>query len=169
MYFVFVFCMQEFFARYPTLFPFLLGELASLLGHEVITNAQGIPLRVQVVSDIEEKKSADSVSAEHPSLFPLLLLLAKMRSELVSRGSTKDGEEDGEEEEEHCEDSGIRQNKALNLSLFVPLVQLCCQMRRYQVKCYTDRDYYLSSYLIISFVYFMSIIPTTYSSCFILN
>ena len=78
---------EEFFARYPTLFPFLLKELAHLVGFSVhLDDRSGMPFEISSEKSILDDKTKNlyrsdgkhlDAASEHPSVFPLLLLLSK--------------------------------------------------------------------------------------------
>ena len=111
----------DFFQRFPSLFHFLLTELGNITGYsiqcrsawpdKVISNAS-----IAASGITEEKEKEDSRGSHegglHPSLYPILLLLSKMRP--------------AAEESPHTvvTDAGVASRQA-DISLFVPLVESC--------------------------------------------
>jgi hypothetical protein len=71
----------EFFHRFPSLFPFLLDELASITGYTVIADPLGTPVDLKKNESFADIKSAANINTNtlHPSLYPILLLISKFR------------------------------------------------------------------------------------------
>lgn len=117
---------NEFFARYPTLLPFLLTELATILDFFVEIDSSG---SVTNVFKSDNEKSRRFVS-EDPSLFPILLLLSKLRPSFSFRESDNQlvpgTEIDGEIQLNIGNNAGY--------SLFIPLLRACGSMAKYQVR-----------------------------------
>lgn len=129
----------DFFQRFPSLFLFLLTELGNITGYsiqcrsawpdKVISNAS------LATSGITEEKEKEKEKGEkedsrgshegglHPSLYPILLLLSKMRP--------------AAEESPHTvvTDAGVASRQA-DISLFVPLVESCRGQQSQKVQRY---------------------------------
>lgn len=141
---------MDIYGRYPALFPFLLQELGDLLGFDVQTDGR----------EVKVTQHEASSEMEHPSLFPLLLLLSKMRAQVASR---EEAARDEDEEEPSPPDNpneelptGRQKGEGKEVGgndvktssrgkssaarfgtsyeLFIPMVQLCSGMKRYQVR-----------------------------------
>ncbi|CAM9271211.1 unnamed protein product, partial [Ectocarpus fasciculatus] len=99
----------EFFQRYPSLFPFLLKELASICHFTV---------------EIDTDSRPCGPTATHPSLFPILLLLSKFRAPTSSAPSAP------------LDDVAVvgEPTGSGGVELFVPLLESCCSNRVYQVR-----------------------------------
>lgn len=105
--------VSDFFHRYPILFPFLLSELATITSYKVIMNGAW-PLSVEYNPSINAKEHTIRGAQEgglHPSLYPILLLVAKLRSPL------------------YREDMKV--NSDNNIDLFVPLI-MSCRSQKFQ-------------------------------------
>ena len=111
---------SEFFVRHPALFPFLLSELGKIVNFSVTCDVNGWPQSVVATSSEIQRSEA----VINPSLFPLLLLLSKMRAEALS-GAASAGED--------ADESAAAAARA-NIALFVPLVQSCASSTSFQVR-----------------------------------
>lgn len=96
---------QEFFRRFPSLYPFLLTELANVTHFQVVCDEEGWPVKVDKESEtqidvdsVESKKRKEVKDEEerkkqkeyrvhhggmHPSLYPILLMLSQMRASMT--------------------------------------------------------------------------------------
>eukprot|EP01034_Spumella_vulgaris_P032821 gene32821-40513_t len=112
----------EFFQRFPSLFPFLLQELAKVTSFSVVSRDEW---PVAIAPDNASASVIQQGHNEvHPSLYPLLLLLSKLRAAMVSSAPAA------------VEVSGDKQTQTLfaDISLFVPLVESCSPQKVQQVR-----------------------------------
>jgi hypothetical protein len=106
----------EFFQRMPTLFPFLLAELASITSHKVIFNNEW-PESIEV--DVNKESGNKSILNKvhegglNPSLYPLLLLISKLRTSFVASVTSSD----------------FINDRNVDLSLFIPLILSCSNQK----------------------------------------
>lgn len=110
--------VSDFFNRYPTLFPFLLSELGTITNYKVILENDW-PVNVEISDSSQEKSEENIRSANeggiHPSLYPILLLLAKLRSAIFREDENDDSTTD------YSKDVCGR----MNLDIFIPLIMTC--------------------------------------------
>ena len=125
----------DFFQRFPSLFLFLLTELGNITGYsiqcrsawpdKVISNASTKASGITEEKEKEEKEDSrgSHEGGLHPSLYPILLLLSKMRP--------------AAEESPHTvvTDAGVASRQA-DISLFVPLVESCRGKQSQKVQRY---------------------------------
>jgi len=86
---------QEFFRRFPSLYPFLLSELANVTNFQVLCDEEGWPVGVDKLIDGGEKEDEEAKKiliqneyrvhhgGMHPSLYPILLMLSQMRASMT--------------------------------------------------------------------------------------
>eukprot|EP01041_Mallomonas_annulata_P002162 gene2162-4208_t len=128
----------EFFHCFPSLFPFLLQELATISGFDVAMDVDGWPVSVTEKSQTQSQTTEGNTTATattaaaaldvrlHPSLYPLLLLLSKLRASML--GSTPTSVEGGDDKDTV---DGLHQ---ADISLFLPMVSRCANQRVEQVR-----------------------------------
>ncbi len=99
----------EFFRRFPQIYPFLLETLAVITNHIVNVNNSGWPISIST-------RSVDDVNSEviDPSLFPILLLLSKIKVPY-------------DYDVHKCLPS-------IDLTLFAPLILSCHSSRVYHIR-----------------------------------
>jgi uncharacterized membrane protein YgcG len=141
----------QFFERFPSLFPFMLRELADVVNFAVeFSDSTGWPVRVAPIGSnlkdesVEEGErmevdplppNASIVPPDHPTLYPMLLLMSKFRpcvdlssrpqessSSLTALGSSSSGSGGGGGGSGGSANSGLA---AADTSLFSPLVESC--------------------------------------------
>lgn len=103
----------EFFLRFPALYPFLLGELARILKCSIQLDHNSWPTAVALNKTLADCNTADVL---HPSLYPLLLFLSKMRAPLTSDIALTS--------------TGVQ----INSLLFIPVLESCCSQKVFQVR-----------------------------------
>lgn len=119
----------EFFHCFPALFPFFLAELASIVDFEVTFDSHGWPNGVierDLAQRLQRAQSYDP--GTHPSLYPLLLILSKLRASMVGAAPTR--EEAGEDREGQSENH----HQHADLTLFLPLLASCSGQRVHKVR-----------------------------------
>lgn len=99
----------EFFRRFPQIYPFLLETLAVITNHTVHMNNSGWPISIST-------RSVNDVNSEviDPSLFPILLLLSKIKVPY-------------DYDVQNCFSS-------VDLTLFAPLIISCHSTRVYHIR-----------------------------------
>jgi hypothetical protein len=113
----------EFFQRFPSLFPFLLQELAKVTSFSVVSR-EDWPVGIAPHGD-RVSAAQQGHNEVHPSLYPLLLLLSKLRAAMVSSAPAL-VEVGGAKEQS--------QARFADISLFVPLVESCSPQKVQQVR-----------------------------------
>jgi len=100
---------HEFFRRFPQIYPFLLETFAGVTNHVVNMNSSGWPISIS-------KGNVINLNSEviDPSLFPILLLLSKIKIPY---------------------DYDVQKDlSAVDLTLFVPLILSCHSSRAYNIR-----------------------------------
>jgi hypothetical protein len=112
----------EFFSRFPGLFPFLLSELAAVTGYEVEFKSSW-PHAVRRTASSPPVSTGSGRVAKgshqgglHPSLYPILLLLSKLRAAMTGALPLTPKQEQVAETKGLCE---------ANVALFIPLIESC--------------------------------------------
>jgi len=107
---------RSFFARFPALLGFLLAELAGITGHAVqLSPEDGKPVGVTAVEG-----TAPTTGGLTPALFPILLLLGKMRP-------------DDSLESTHTGGTGAGLDGA-PVHLFIPLLEACSSLAEQKIR-----------------------------------
>lgn len=107
---------SEYFQRYPTLFPFLLNELASITGYEVVCNDNDDPCSIRQIQESDDTEI-------HPTLYPLLLLLSKFRSTI------------------NFDQDDTNFSDYSKIKLFLPLLESCLGKRVHQVRTMASKAF----------------------------
>lgn len=126
---------EEFFGRFPSLYPFFVVELSDIVQR---------PLLIDTVSDwpvavgeskcrtTSVKNQVDGSMAVHPSLYPILLMLSKMKT--TSDSSKESVVVQGSVDSDEMACMFGKSPSDINISLFVPLVEECCDQQLYHVR-----------------------------------
>jgi hypothetical protein len=119
----------EFFQRYPALFPFLLKELASITDFEIESDGARLPVRVTHRGS--EKHENDIQTKIHPSLYPILLFLSKMR--VLTSADVLPSSDSGFVFFRNCGSERLPKG-GFNLHFFTQLVESCGANKLQQVR-----------------------------------
>lgn len=147
--------VQEFFQRFPSLYPFLLTELAEISGYDVQC-VHGWPVNVVALPQLQphglkaEVATGGHANDQHPSLYPVLLLIAKLRSAVLGNcdstsptpSSTVTPSDKMSESASAVSASASISTTTLlsgahnpvNISLFIPLVERCSVQKSQKVR-----------------------------------
>ena len=116
---------KNFFSRYPDLLPFLVTQLDDIVPH---------------VPTERERERADWLTqnngvagTKHPSLYPILLLLGKMRPDAAAGSAIQAMEEEGpkadqDQDQGQKQDQGVPSAKLsakLSVASFIPILERC--------------------------------------------
>jgi hypothetical protein len=134
--------IDDFFTRFPSLFPFLLSELAFATNHRVVCK-DDIPESVipndlltgchPDVRQLTESTEACDREETPPSLFPLLLMLSKMNGPILSNSTTTiahpNSDNDAGSTTRNSKDDPLptayTNGHNINIELFLPLILIC--------------------------------------------
>eukprot|EP01038_Epipyxis_sp_PR26KG_P010809 gene10809-14510_t len=109
----------EFFQRYSFLYPFLLKELAKITNHEIINDEINWPISVTLTAT--PKISDQNI---HPSLYPILLLISKLKATMKIATDETDLDQQNT--------SSL--TPKINLALFSQLIISCKHQRVFQIR-----------------------------------
>ena len=112
----------DYFQRFPALYPFLLTQLASITGAVLQVDDMEWPRNVLISAGLQDRPNSTS----HPSLYPILLMLSKMRTQTLGFAVQPGGKVK--------EDVSVATAEACDIGLFVPLVQMCASQSLFQVR-----------------------------------
>jgi hypothetical protein len=143
--------IREFFVRFPSLLPVLVSELKACLQVGPYTNLNDLGSATSGSSSSSAVQDFNTLlscgSAVHPSLFPILLLLSKLRASLVDSTRTaagedtmsrdqdeKDAEEDGGATVDDAAKANPESGAELDVAAFVPLVESCLSLKLQKVR-----------------------------------
>lgn len=130
---------SDFFQRFPSLFPFLLSELVEIVGADIQFDSKHWPVNV-VISRMVSSPS----NSTHPSLYPILLMLSKMRTQMDSTSADVSAKGD---------EVSALVSETCDIGLFVPVVQMCASQALSQVRVVSSKA--LSSLVPLQQVPFM--------------
>lgn len=116
----------EFFGRFPDLYPFLLKQLAAATGHQVVIDeSSGLPSRVELAPDAQVSENM------HPSLYPLMLLLSRLRGSSLPDFAVGENTAD---EEPLAQAAQVASARTSNMKLFAPLIRSCASQRFHKIR-----------------------------------
>lgn len=116
----------EFFGRFPDLYPFLLNQLAAATGHRVVVEeATGQPSGTEVAS------GGHDLEVMHPSLYPLMLLLSRLRNSSLPDFAVGENLAD---EEPLAQSAQLASTRQPNMKLFAPLIRSCASQRFHKIR-----------------------------------
>ena len=127
---------EEFFGRFPSLYPFFITELSDIVERPLLMDREyNWPVAVgESRCKLSTRCNYDENGATtvHPSLYPILLMLSKMKTTssvsdgcVIAKGSMSISQ---------LSDKFDGSPHAININLFVPLVEECCDQQLYHVR-----------------------------------
>ena len=124
----------EFFQRFPSMLPCLLSELADAMRFGVLCDVRGWPVSVYEIKEKPAGSERDGMRrAQKGSLYPLLLLLSKLRTDPSSLHLLASVDTSPSSDSLHTSVCGALSLSA-SIFLFLPLIKACLSLPEHRIR-----------------------------------